>query len=121
MAVEKNDYWTVVFWYNLIGLLVTFATIPMFWNALHKTKPVHYLYVSLSGLLGGLGGLTAIFATLGNLSISMAILNLPLSMIFAMLLSRLYPHLLETHTKKVYGIRFVAACIMFVGALALSN
>ena len=56
-----------------------------------------------------------------NISISMTIISLPVSMLFAILFSVFAPKLLEKHTMKVYAIRLIAAGIMVAAALGLSR
>lgn len=120
-AAALNPYWTTVFWYNFFTQVFFLPAIPFFWKELPKIHLRDYTHVVLSGVLAGIGGLTVISAITGNLGITMAILTLPLTLIAAMVLSHFAPTLLETHTKKVYSIRLVAAIVMFAAALALSK
>lgn len=120
-AASLNPYWTTVFWYNLFSQVFLLPTIPFFWKELPKIHLRDYTHVALSAVLAGIGGLTVIRAITGNLGITMAILTLPLTLISAMILSHFAPNLLESHTKKVYAIRLVAAVVMFAASLGLSK
>jgi hypothetical protein len=67
-----------------------------------------------------IGILTSNKSYTDNVTISSAIISLPMSMIMAFLFSIFAPNLLEKHTLKVYAIRFTAAAIMIISALKLS-
>jgi drug/metabolite transporter (DMT)-like permease len=120
-AATQNSYWTTVFWYNLLTLLFLLGTIPFFRKEIPKFQLKNYSHVALSAILAGIGGITVIAAIVGNLGISTAILTLPLTLIAAMILSFVAPHLLEKHPPKVYAVRLVAALVMFAAALGLSR
>lgn len=120
-AAAQNGYWSTVLWLNILTQVFLCVTIPLFLKDIKHMKAAHYVHVSLSAVLGGLGGITVIPALLGNLGITSAILALPIGMVTAILLSLIAPHLLEKHPWKVYAVRLVAAGVMFSGALLLSR
>lgn len=119
-AVAANSYWTTVFWYNLINQIFLLSTIPFFWKERKRVTIGDVFPVSLSAVLAGIGGMTVIPAIMGNLGITMAILTLPLTLVASIVLSFVAPKLLESHTPKVYAIRFVSAVVMFACAVSLS-
>lgn len=120
-AAALNPYWTTVFWYNLFNQVFLLPTLLFFWRDLPKIRFHDYTHIALSAVLAGIGGLTIITAMTGNLGITMAILTLPLTLLAAMVLSHFAPQIIESHPKKVYAIRLVAAIVMFAAALALSK
>jgi len=54
-----------------------------------------------------------------NVGISNTIINLPLSMVIAFLLSRFTPKLSEYHSLSVYAARFIGAAAMIVATINL--
>lgn len=120
-ASLRNGFWEVVFWSNLVGFLFLLPTIPLFISELRSVKPTRYGGLVWSTIFTTLA-LLASFKALGdNVSITIVIMSLPLSMVFAITLSFISPKLLEKHTVKVYAIRLCAAAVMVVSALILSK
>ncbi len=91
----------------------------MFINNPKRTPIKEYTGILLISVLGVIGTLAASAAVAQNVSISTAIISLPVSMVLVFILSFLKPDLLEKHTLKVYAVRFFAAVVMFVATLGL--
>lgn len=120
-ASQSNGYWEVSLWSSVIAIVLFLPTIPFFYRDVNRTHIRRYWGVSVSTVLYTAGWLFSVKAFGENVSISMAIISLPLAMIMTMIASRIAPKLLEQHTPKVYMIRFVAAAVMFAAALGLSK
>ncbi len=120
-ASQSNGYWEVALWSNILALLLILPTVPLFYRDLSKIHFSRYYTSAFSIVLWTAGLLFSVKALGENVSITMAIMSLPLSMVFTMALSVFWPKLLEKHTLKVYAIRFVAASVMFAAALGLSK
>lgn len=118
---QFEGYWEVMLWSNVLGQILLLPTVWLFWRDLRNVR-----WHQWSGAFGH-----ALFSTFGwmamnaayavNISISTAIISLPLSMIWAFLFSIFAPKLLEKHSMKIYAIRFSAAAIMVLAALRLSG
>lgn len=80
-----------------------------------------YYSLAVSSVLMTAGLLFSIRAFAENISISTAIISVPLSMLLTVGLAYFRPELLEKHTAKVYAVRLVSAVVMFGAALALSG
>jgi drug/metabolite transporter (DMT)-like permease len=120
-ALLHNGFGEVVFWSNLLGFLFILPTIPLFISDLKSVKVVRYQGVAWSTALATLALLASYKALGNNVSISIVIMAIPTSMVFAILLSFFFPKLLEKHTVKVYAIRLLAAAVMVGAALGLSK
>jgi uncharacterized membrane protein len=120
-ASIHNNYWEVSLWSNLLTVIFLLPTFPLFIKDFKKTPLKNYSGISLNTALWTAGLLFSIKALAVNVSISVAIMSVPLSMIIAMIMAFISPKLLEKHSLKVYIIRGTAAAAMFLAALGLSN
>lgn len=118
-SVTVNGYWNTVLWGPLLGQLWLLATIPFFKKDILNTNLKQYGSIILLSIFGFIGVLAATAAYSKNLSISAAIISLPVSMVIAFLFSVFAPQLLEKHNLKVYLLRFISAGIMIIAALNL--
>src|SRR3989344_3668165 len=107
-ASLHNGFWEVSLWSNVIGLVMTLVTVPLFLHDLRKTPVSRYQGIVISTILFTIGMLFSVKALGENVGISMAIISLPLAMVMTMILSFFAPKLLEKHTAKVYAIRLVS-------------
>ncbi|MBI4973997.1 hypothetical protein HZC27_05285 [Candidatus Roizmanbacteria bacterium] len=121
VASVHNGFWEVSLWSSIITVLLLMPTIPLFIKDIKKTPIKNYSGVALCTILYTAGLLFSIRALAINVSISMAIISVPLTLILTMLLSFIAPKLLEKHSLKIYLIRLTAATIMFTAALWLSR
>ncbi len=121
ISVNKNGYATTLLWQDLLTLALLLPTLKFVKKeetGEFKTKnfyPFMLLGLTHFGYL-----VTANLAYAHNLALSSVVVSLPLSMVFAYLLSRRYPKFLENHSSKVYLIRFSAALVMVSCAIWLS-
>lgn len=120
VAIAQNGYWTVFYWTTFLSQILLLATVPLFHRDMGKVTRPQILTVSLLALVSLVANLAANKALAENISLSSAIISLPVSMVFAFLFSVFAPELLEKHPPKVYAVRFTAAAIMFWAALQLS-
>ncbi len=120
-ASVKNGFWEVSLWSTVIATLLVLPTLPLFYRDLMHTRVSQYQGLAISTALFTAGLLFSVKALGENVSISMAIISLPLSMLITMALSFIAPNLLEKHTHMVYAVRLVAATVMFSAALGLSK
>lgn len=120
-VMQYDNVWDVTFWVNVLGVIPLLLTIPLFKKDIQKTAIRDYQGAFISALFSVFGAITSNIAFGVNISISTAIIAVPMSMIFAFLFSFIKPSLLEKHTLKVYAIRFSAAAIMVIAALRLSG
>lgn len=120
VSVAKNGYATTLLWQDILTLIlllptIRFAKIGAEQLNVKKLYPFILLGFTHFGYL-----VSANLAYAHNLALSSVIVSLPLSMIFAYLLSRVFPKFLENHSAKVYVIRFSAATVMVGCAIWLS-
>lgn len=120
-ASVKNGFWEVSLWSTVIATLLVLPTLPLSYRDLTHTRVSQYHGLAISTALFTAGLLFSVKALGENVSISMAIISLPLSMLITMALSFIAPSLLEKHTHMVYAVRFIAATVMFSAALGLSK
>lgn len=121
ISVAENGYATTLLWQDLLTLLVLLPTITFVKKDAEEKFTLSKLYpFMILGITGFLYTATATLAYAHNLALSSVIVSLPLSMVFAYALSRKYTKFLESHSQKVYAIRFFAAFIMVGAAIWLS-
>lgn len=120
-AIAEDGYWTATGWIYLLVPIFLLVTLPKFKQSLVAVKAKQASSIFLASLCMAIGLLAANRAYQSNVAISTAIMSIPISMIFAFLLSLIAPRLLEKHSLKVYAIRFGAAAIMIISALQLSH
>ena len=120
-ASAKNGFWEVSLWPSVLATILVLPTLPLFYRDLIHTRISRYHGLTISTILFTAGLLFSVKALGENVSISMAIISLPLSMLITMALSFIAPKLLEKHTNVVYAVRLVAATVMFLAALGLSK
>lgn len=120
ISVARNGYATTLLWQDLLTLLMLLPTLKMIKKE-EENFTIKKIYpFLLLGLTDFIYTVTATLAYAHNLALSSVIISLPLSMVFAYLLSRKYPRFLEKHLSRVYAIRFFAASIMVSCAIWLS-
>lgn len=121
VAIAQNGYWAVFYWTTFLSQFLLLLTVPLFHREVAKITQKQLLTVALLALVSLVANLAANKAFAENISLSSAIVSLPISMVFAFLFSVFAPELLEKHPLKVYAVRFTAAAVMFLAALQLSS
>lgn len=120
-SISEVGYWATTIWSYILSVLFLGLTAPLFWQDFKRVKAKQVGVVFLLSVGSVAGALFSFKALETNVSISSAIINLPLSAVAAFLLSFFAPTLLEKHPIKVYLIRFTAAVVMIISALQLSH
>ena len=121
ISVAKNGYATTLLWQDFLTLMLLLPTYMLIKKEERSDFNVRKLVpFMLLGITGFLYTATATLAYASNLALSSVIISLPLSMVFAYLLSRKYAKFLEKHPPRVYAIRFFAAFVMVGAAIWLS-
>lgn len=119
-SVAESGLWETNLYNPLITVLLLLSTFPLFYKDFRSINKKQVLGVASMALAVAIANIFANRAYAENVSISTAIIALPLSMFIVFTLSIIAPKLLEKHTLKVYAIRFSAAAIMIIAALKLS-
>ena len=119
-SVAESGLWETNLFNPLITLILLLFTLPLFYKDFKSIKSKQLIGVGMMALCVAIANILANQAYAKNISISTAIIALPLSMIIVFFLSIFTPNLLEKHTIKVYAIRFTAAAVMIIAALKLS-
>ena len=120
VSISINGYGTTLLWQDpliLIFLMPTILLTSKNDRQVPKDKLYPFIILGIAGFVY-LAASSAAYAK--NLTLSSIIISLPLSMVFAYLLSRKFKNFLEEHSKKVYLIRFSAAAVMVTCAIWLS-
>jgi drug/metabolite transporter (DMT)-like permease len=120
-AVKEVGFWETNLYNPLIAQILMLFTIPLFIKEVKKTNRMQILGMAAMALFLALANILANKAYATNVSISTAIMAVPMSMIIVFILALVKPGLLEKHTLKVYAIRFAAAFTMIGSALLLSK
>jgi drug/metabolite transporter (DMT)-like permease len=118
-ASAEVPFWTLNLWYFFIGAILMMFTLPLFKNdikSLNKNQLGNVLFLALAGTVATL---LANKAYTTNISISGAIIYIPLSVIVVMLLSPFFPKFLEHHTWKVYLVRIIATAVLVYAGIML--
>src|SRR3989344_2248325 len=119
-SAEVNGYSTTLLWQDILVLIFLLPTIKYASIGRGYFTKKKLLPFVLLGISGFIYTATSIAAYAQNLALSAVIISLPLSMIFAVLLSIKYKDLLERNSVKVYAVRFSAAGVMVASAIFLS-
>ncbi len=120
VSISINGYGTTLLWQDpliLIFLMPTILLTSKDDRQVPKNRFHPFIILGIAGFVY-LAASSAAYAR--NLTLSSIIISLPLSMVFAYLLSRKFKNFLEEHSKKVYLIRFSAAAVMVTCAIWLS-
>lgn len=120
ISVDKNGYATTLLWQDFLTLLLLLPTLRFAKLQKENFSPKKLAPFMLLGVTGFVYTATATLAYAHNLALSSVIVSLPLSMVLAYLLSKRYDRFLESHSSKVYAIRFLGAFIMVGCAIWLS-
>jgi len=119
-AIAETSLWETNLYNPLITIIFLLFTFPLFYKDLIRINLMQVAGVASMALAVAIANILANHAYSENVSISTAIIALPLSLFIVFALSFFAPRLLEKHTLKVYAIRFAAAAVMIISALKLS-
>lgn len=120
-AVADAGYWETNLFNPLISQVLILGTIPFFIKDIKNINIKQTGGVAIMALCLAIGNIMANKAYATNISISTAIIALPISMVMVFFLAIVKPGFLEKHSIKVYIIRFAAAFVMILAALKLSG
>ena len=118
-AIAVDGFWTTTIWIALLGQIWLLGTVNLFRKELKEATLKQYSHTALVAITGIIGTLAANAAYSKNVSISATIISIPTSLILAFLFSIFKPELLESHTLKIYAIRFISAAVMIIAALKI--
>lgn len=119
-SVAINGYASTLLWQDILVLLFLLPTLKFAQIKQQSFGKSTILPLVFLGIFDFTYTATATAAYAANLAISSVIVSLPLSMLFAAILSVKYGELLESNSFKVYAIRFSAAGVMVGSAILLS-
>jgi drug/metabolite transporter (DMT)-like permease len=120
ISVHQNGFATTLLWQDILTLLILLPTLLLVKPVDRKISLQKLVPFLAIGLMDFLYTATATLAFAHSLALSSVIVSLPLSMVFAFLLSRRYSKFLEEHSLQVYAVRFFGASIMIGCAIWLS-
>ena len=120
-AMVNNGYWEVSVWVMVIGQIIILTTFPFFKRDLGKVKAKQLLPLLFVAIAGTLGMLCLNKANATNISITGAITAFPSSMILTLLISLIWPNLLEKHPPRIWALRIISAVTMGYAALRLGG
>ncbi len=119
-SAHINGYASTLLWQDVLTLVLLLPTLKyagLGEEPFTRKKVLPFIILGLCGF----GYTASVVAAYGhNLALSSVIVSLPLSMLFAVALSKKYGHILERHPPKVYVVRFSAAAVMVGSAILLS-
>jgi len=121
LSAHTNGYATTLLWQDTFVLIVLLPTLKfahITQGTLTRKKLLPFILLGIMAFLYT-ASVTKAYAV--NLALSSAIVSLPLSMLFVVLLSFKYGEWLEKHPVHVYVVRFTAGLTMVVSAIMLST
>lgn len=119
-SAAANGYATTILWQDILSLLMLLPTLALAKLDKERMTRSKLLPFLLLGLTGFIYRATTTVAYAHNLALSSVIVSLPFSMVFAYLVSRRRPDMLESHPPRVYAMRFAGTAIMITAAIWLS-
>jgi drug/metabolite transporter (DMT)-like permease len=119
-AIADEGFWTVTLWMPIIAQALFCLTLPRFASEVRRIGAKPWLFILFVALFDFIGNLAANRAYEKNVSISSAIITLPLSGVMAFILSLLVPKFLEKHTAKVYAARLIGTALIIWAGIKLS-
>jgi drug/metabolite transporter (DMT)-like permease len=120
-SIAEVGFWNATFWNMVFIPIFLIPTFPFFKKDLHKIRSKQIGALFAISFVGVGGVIMSNIAFAENIGMTSVILSVPLSMIMVILLSTIWPSLLEKHTKKVYVVRLISAFVMILCALKLSS
>jgi drug/metabolite transporter (DMT)-like permease len=120
ISVARNGYATTLLWQDLITLIILLPTLKFANIRKQDVVPKKFIPFLLLGVTGFIYTAASTLAYAHNLALSSVIVSMPLSMVFAYVLSRMNKKYSEHHPPKVYVVRFLGASVMVFCAVWLS-
>ncbi len=120
ISVARNGYATTILWQDFLTLIILLPTLRFIKNSQEKLNLKKLFPFIFLGLADFIYSVTSTLAYGHNLALSSVIISLPFSIVFTYLLSKKYARFLETHSTRVYLVRFSATIIMIASAIWLS-
>ena len=118
-ASLTDGYLVVSFWVLFFATLFLLFNYPKFKSEIFSLSKFKITSVLPISALGVVGLLTMNKAYTLNIPITTAIVSLPISFVFSLIIAFLAPNYLEQHTLKVYIVRFIATTLLFYAAISL--
>ena len=119
-SAAANGFATTILWQDILSFLILLPTLAFAKLNKERMTRSRLLPFLLLGATGFIYRATTTVAYAHNLALSSVIVSLPFSMVFAYLVSRRRPDMLESHPPRVYAMRFAGASVMIVAAIWLS-
>jgi drug/metabolite transporter (DMT)-like permease len=120
ISVAKNGYASTLLWQDVLTLIMLLPTLKFVEKSELRISRRKLYPFALLGIEGFIYTVSATLAFAHNLTVSSVIVSLPLSMVFAYILSKKYSQFLEKQPGRVYVIRFTGAIVMVTCAIWLS-
>ena len=120
LSVHENGFATTLLWQDILTLIILLPTLLLVKPSERRIDKKKLRPFILIGVADFVYTASATLAFAHNLALSSVIVSLPLSMVFAFMLSRVNSRFSEHHSNKVYVIRFTGAFVMVGCAIWLS-
>ena len=120
LSVRQNGFATTLLWQDMLTLIILLPTLLLVKPSerhIEKNKLKPFILIGITDFAYTA---TATLAFAHNLALSSVIVSLPLSMVFALALSRASNKFSEHHSMRVYAVRFTGAFVMVGCAIWLS-
>lgn len=119
-SAAANGFATTILWQDILSLLMLLPTLALANLDKERVTRKKLLPFVALGVTGFIYRATTTVAYAHNLALSSVIVSLPFSMVFAYLVSRRRPDMLENHPPRVYAMRFAGTAVMITAAIWLS-
>lgn len=118
-ASVTDGYLISTFWIFVFALIFLLFSYPKFRTEIPILSKNKVLAVAPVAILGVVAVLAMNKAYTLNIPITTAIVSLPISFVFSLIITFFAPNYLEKHTIKVYIVRFIATAMLFYSAINL--
>ncbi len=118
-SIVEIGFWPATLWMFIIGQLLFCLTLPLFFKEIKNLLARDWALLLLIAVLDLIATLAANKAYTYNVSITAAIISIPISSVIALVFSVFAPKLLEHHPVKVYVVRFLGAALIVYAGIKL--
>lgn len=118
-AMQHNGYWEVSLWICILAQIFLLPTVVLFKKEVSSISRSQFGALLAMAVCGVGGTLASNRAYAENVSITGAILSVPISSLLSIILATIWPKLLEKHPWHVYAVRLCGTAVMVVCALQL--